>query len=233
MVPEHEVNPLDSLHPHDPEMDASQRAWLTLSIQSHHKVLDLGCGAGRTLVPMAGTGAHCTGVDCDGAALATCQMSLEDQGCHADLIEADFLSWLPSVEDTWDLVCCLGNTFCLLWQIDQAVEFLESVREHLAPGGRLVVDDIPGDLWPEVTQGRWQEGIDPGSGRQLVWAEDDAVFTLRAPAEADAGAWSLGPSDRPLRLWTAGSLHLAAIATGYSVPFVPPSSGVRVLTPTP
>ena len=214
-------------------MDAAQQAWLLATIQPDHRVLDLGCGAGRTLVPLAEAGASCTGVDRDQVALAACRESLERTGCSADLVTADFGEWLPKVEDTWDMVCCLGNTLCLLWQVEEAMAFLGVVRRHLAPGGLLVIDDIPGDLWPEVIEGRWQEGLDPEHGCQMVWSEDDAVFTFRDPSRADADNWDIGSGDVPMRLWTAGALHLAAIAAGYEVPLVPAGSGVRVLRPVP
>ena len=153
------------------------------------------------------------------------------EGLAADLIEADFHAWVSSSEGTWDLICCLGNTFCQIWDISKATDLMSQVRQRLAPGGCFVIDDIPGDLWPEVAAGYWQEGLDPESGQQLVWADDDLIFTLRPPETADPENWNLSSDDVRLRLWTAGSLQLAAQVAGFEVPFVPEKSGVRVLTP--
>ena len=113
----------------------------------------------------------------------------------------------------------------------EAVALLQRIKSCLRPGGKVVIDDIPGDLWPEVTGGGWQEGIDPESGAQLIWANDDAVFTLRSPERADPEDWTLGPEDQRLRLWTAGALELVARAAGYESPQVASDSGVRILTP--
>ncbi|MEE2908531.1 MAG: methyltransferase domain-containing protein [Planctomycetota bacterium] len=233
MTPDHVINPLDAWYPHEPDLAAAQLAWLQTNVGSDHTLLDLGCGAGRTLVPMAQYGASCTGVDRDDAALLTCRQALEQSGASANLVLDDFCTWLPKAEGAWDVILCLGNTFCLIWQIEEAIALLTAVRRHLAPGGRLIVDDIPGDLWPELIEGRWQAGLDPDHGLQMVWSADDSVFTLRDEARADSENWEIGPEDVPLRLWTAGALHLAAIASGFEVPLVPAGSGVRVLRPVP
>ena len=173
-------NPLDLLHPHEPELDSAQQGWLADRVQQGDRVLDLGCGGGRTLVPLAGRGVICTGVDHDSRGLEWCRATMEQEGVSAELIEADFQQWLSSTEASWDLICCLGNTFCQIWDVTQAVSLLSLVRARLAPGGSFVIDDVAGDLWPEVAAGHWQEGLDPESGTQLVWADDDSVSWVEA-----------------------------------------------------
>ncbi|MBG79958.1 MAG: hypothetical protein CMJ39_04510 [Phycisphaerae bacterium] len=224
-------NPLDILHPHETEVDEAQQSWLSQKVQTGDRVLDLGCGGGRTLLPLVKLGAICTGIDHDPIGLEWFRNSMSDEGLVADLIEADFHEWLSAADGHWDLICCLGNTFCQIWNINKATDLMSQVRQRLAPGGCFVIDDIPGDLWPEVAAGYWQEGLDPDSGQQLVWADDDLIFTLRPPETADPENWNLSSDDVRLRLWTAGSLQLAAQVAGFEVPFVPEKSGVRVLTP--
>ena len=231
-----EGDPLGAIHPHEPEVAATQLSWLLSNVKPGHRVLDLGCGACRTLIPLVAHGATCTGVDRDGTGLVQCREALAASSLEADLVNADFRTWLPGHGGTWDVVCCLGNTFCLLWQIDEAVAVLRAIRDHLADDGMLILDDIPGDLWPEVAQGSWQEGLDPESGRQMVWAPDDAVFAIRDAERADPGCWELRSEgedrpDTPMRLWTAGAMQLAAQAAGFTVPVVPTGAGIRVLTP--
>ena len=231
MTAEGMSNPLDLLHPHAEDIDLAQQAWLADRLRPGARVLDLGCGGGRTLLPLAQHGVICTGIDHDSTGLDWCRKSLAAESLGAELVEADFQEWLDDTEDTWDLICCLGNTLCQIWEVSKAVSLMSQVRTRLAPGGCFVIDDIPGDLWPEVAAGYWQEGLDPESGRQLVWADDDLVFTLRSPEKSDPGNWDLVSEDVRFRLWTAGSLQLAAHAAGFEVPFVPDGSCVRVLTP--
>ena len=44
---------LAAWHPHEPELAESQLLWMQEHIASGQSLLDLGCGAGRTLVPMS------------------------------------------------------------------------------------------------------------------------------------------------------------------------------------
>lgn len=222
---------LDALHPHESEVDSLQQAWLKANVSSGDRVLDLGCGFGRTLIPLAKAGAVCTGIDRDAEVVDQCRESLESMGSTATVVTADAIEWLGSTSETWDVVCCLGNTLCQFWQIDQAIELMNRIRARLEPGGMLVIDDIPGDLWPELTEGNWQAGLDIEQGKQLVWSPDDAVFAIRSSSKIDENDWQIGPDDEPLRLWTSSSLKLVARVAGYSVPLVPANSSVRVLRP--
>ena len=222
---------LEGWHPHEPELSQAQIQWMRDNIPSGRSMLDLGCGTGRVLVPMSEHGLLCTGLDQDRNALEQCREGLTDAGASADLIQADITNWLMESDSEWDVISCLGNTFCLFWNIEEALKLLQEVRRHLSPGGLFVLDDIPGDLWPELIEGRWQEGLDPEDGRQLVWSNDDAIFTIRHGSCVDPDDWNIGPQDVPMRLWTAGALSLAALSSGFEVPVVPAGSGVRVLRP--
>jgi hypothetical protein len=53
---------------------------------------------------------------------------------------------------------------------------------------------------------------------QMVWDDADAVFALRAGDAIAADDWSIGDGERRFRLWTDGSLRLAARAAGLSAP---------------
>ena len=222
---------LDALHPHEPAIDLQQQAWLKANVSSGDRVLDLGCGCGRTLIPLVEAGAICTGLDRDADALDQCRKSMESIGSTATFVNADAIEWLGSTGDVWNVICCLGNTLCQFWQIDQAIKLLSLIRQRLEPGGMLVIDDIPGDLWPELAEGNWQAGLDLEQGKQLVWSADDAVFAIRSSSRIDENDWEIGPDDEPLRLWTSSTLHLVARVAGYSVPHVPADSSVRVLRP--
>ena len=223
---------LDALHPHDSRIDTAQQAWLRSQVSRGDRVLDLGCGGGRILLPLVQAGAICTGIDHDDSALAKCRESLDASSATATLVKADMIEWLSRSHEHWNVVCCLGNTLCQFWEIDRAVELLRCIRSRLVSGGILVVDDVPGDLWPELAEGNWQSGFDDELGRQLVWSSDDAVFAIRSGSNIDENNWEIGPADTPMRLWTSASLRLAAQVAGYSAPFVPDNASVRVLRPS-
>jgi SAM-dependent methyltransferase len=182
------------------------------------RVLDLGCGAGRTLVPLAAAGHELIGIDSRGDAVARCRGALDAAGARADLHEADFLGAWPDGLEGLDAVLCLGNTFMLVADPDDAVDLLRRCAQALGDGGVVVIDDIPNDLWPEVAAGNWVSGLSPDGKLQLAWHASDAVFVLRAGEDVDLGCDRPRDGERLHRLWTDGALRLAARAAGLSAP---------------
>lgn len=214
--------------PHDPERSAAQIDWVTAACRGLN-VLDLGCGDGRIAAALAGHVATLYVLDEDEDALGRCVAACQGRArpLHADMC----LPPLPTA--SVDRVLCLGNTFSLLWQVDRAVAALRTWRGLLSPGGVVVIDDLADDLWPELAQGRWSAGVDDARETQLVWQRDDAVFAIRTGPDIDDTCWDLCDADVPMRLWTAGSLHLAAVMADLAPPERHEAGGVLVLRVAP
>lgn len=181
------------------------------------RVLDLGCGAGRVLVPMGGLGHRVVGLDRSAAALGACRLAVDAAGIDGvELVEADFAEPWPDLGGPFDAVLCLGNTFMAVHDVDDAVALLAQAAAHLRPQGVFVIDDIPGWYWPELAEGHWSAGTSEDDRWQLVWAADDAVFTMRRDEAVNEDDWTLGDDERRFRLWTIGALRLALRASGLS-----------------
>jgi SAM-dependent methyltransferase len=210
---------LDARNPHEPEIDARQRdGLLDLLAPPPRRVLDIGCGAGRVLVPLAQAGHELVGIDRDPATLGACVRELGRGGAHAGLVEGDFTHAGSLPRGPFDAILCLGNTWMTVSDVDVAVALLARLREQLAPDGCIVLDDLPRDFWPELTSGHWLTGISEDGEQQLAWADGDAVFAWRRGGEVDP-AVDLPRAGEPLyRLWTDGALRLAARAAGLSGP---------------
>ena len=112
-----------------------------------------------------------------------------------NLLDANFFDVLPLSEPVDVIVCC-GQTFMLLWNVDDGVNALQLFKRSLRKGGMIIIDDIPGDLWPEVANGGWSNGVNEEETLQLVWAKNDAVFTIREGEQVDAESWELKKNDR-------------------------------------
>ena len=192
------------------------------------EIVDIGFGDGRLLIPLATAGYTMIGVDRDPAAIEACATHCDDVGINAQLIEGDLFDVLPLKQRVEAILCC-GETCMLLSDVDQAVEALRLFRETLQDGGIVVIDDIPGNLWPEVAKGGWANGVNEDASMQFVWAENDAVFALREGDEVDQSSWELGEQDRQFRLWTMGALRLAAKLAGLSAPEVPVAGEVLIM----
>ena len=191
-------------------------------------VVDIGCGDGRILIPLVVAGHRVVGIDLDPAAINACSARCAEIDIDAHLIDGSFFDALPLSEPVDAIVCC-GQTFMLLADVDEAVAALRLFKQSLKGGGLIIIDDIPGDLWPEVAAGRWANGINEDETLQLVWAKNDAVFTIREAKQVDADSWELKESDRNVRLWTMGALKLAAQLADLSVPEVQVEGAVLVM----
>lgn len=110
--------------------------------------LELGCGTGRVLVPLAATGCRVTGVDGSSALLEVARRKVEQSGVGARVLlaQAD-LRTFSLTERGFDFAFCVSNTLMHLnTQADQLAALINA-QHHLRPGGRLLVElfnpDIP------------------------------------------------------------------------------------------
>jgi len=193
---------------------------LTLLGDSPKKVLDIGCGDGRLLLPIALAGHEVTGIDIDEKAISACAAACAKADVDATLIDGSAFDLLPSLEPVDAIVCC-GNTFMLFADIEEGVELLTLCKTSLRGEGIVIIDDIPSDLWPELIEGRWCNGVNEEATLQLVWSKNDGVFAIREGDQVQKDNWELGEDDRLLRLWTMGELRLAALLSDLSPPESP------------
>jgi SAM-dependent methyltransferase len=221
---------LDDNRPHDEITSAAQIASvLALLGESPKRVLDLGCGAGRVLIPLAVAGHDVTGLDHNATALRRCREDLERSGVEARLFGSDFARPESIPSGPFDAALCLGNTFMQIVDVDAAVDLMTRIAALLVPGGPFLLDDLPADQWPELTEGNWTSGISEDGRMQLVWHPCDAVFALRSGDAVDPAGWRIKRADAMFRMWTDGALRAAARAAGLSGPERPVAASVLVM----
>jgi SAM-dependent methyltransferase len=109
-------------------------------------VLELGCGTGRVLLPLARNHHTITGLDQSHAMLTQCRAKLAAEPaevrhrvtlCEADV--RDFAVALPTREGFTLAIAPFRVLQHLTTTADQ-VRCFERIRQHLAPGGRFVFD---------------------------------------------------------------------------------------------
>jgi len=105
-------------------------------------VLEVGCGTGRILLPIARDGRAITGVDGSREMLARCEAKLAAEPAdvrervtlhHADVREL-------AIGGRFALVIAPFRILQHMVAIDDQLQFLDGVARHLAPGGRFVFD---------------------------------------------------------------------------------------------
>ena len=118
--------------------------------------LDLGCGTGRTLVPLAEAGIEVEGLDPAPEMLAICQQKLEAAGKTANLHEGTMEAL--DLKKKFHSIIIPGASFQLLTDPADAVQALNKSREHLEPGGQLLISlYIPWfEIVNDVAQGQWR-----------------------------------------------------------------------------
>ncbi|MHB8645263.1 MAG: class I SAM-dependent methyltransferase [Thermomicrobiales bacterium] len=107
-------------------------------------VLDLGCGAGRFLVPLAEAGYMITGVDTSAAMLDAARALVGEAGCAANVtLGQDDIRSLATLGDArFALAFCAQNTFLHMSDTASQQAALRAIAAHLRPGGLLILDLI-------------------------------------------------------------------------------------------
>jgi SAM-dependent methyltransferase len=100
--------------------------------------LELGCGSGRLLVPLAGQGYKIVGVDSSVPMLRLAQQKADASGIKLQLNHADMRSF--NLGRRFRTIVCAGNSFQHLLHRQDVETCLASVRSHLMRTGRLVLD---------------------------------------------------------------------------------------------
>ncbi len=111
--------------------------WLELAAQTGDPILELGCGTGRVLIPLAKAGNHIVGVDHDPAMLRALQAGIGLQVTPAPaLIVADIRRFHFALQFPLIILPC--NTLSMLKE-NERLACLECVCRHLKPGGLFAV----------------------------------------------------------------------------------------------
>jgi SAM-dependent methyltransferase len=110
--------------------------------ESGGRVLEVGCGTGRILIPTARAGVEVVGLDLSSHMLAVCRQRLahEAEGVRSrvKLVQGDMRTF--DLEATFALVTLPFRPFQHLLTVADQLSCLSNIRRHLIEGGRLVLD---------------------------------------------------------------------------------------------
>lgn len=160
-------------------------------------VLELGCGTGRKLIPIASDGHPCVGLDLSPDMLAEAQRKADERGVTVEWAQGDMRAF--DLGRTFDVVLIAANSLLHLHDADDLVSCFRSVRRHLAPGGRVVFDIFN----PSVRLLAGADGVrrareslsftDPDRGGVRV----DVAETYDALTQVTRGTWFLSTDSEP------------------------------------
>ncbi len=151
--------------------------WRVMAADAAGPVLELGCGTGRILIPLARAGADVTGLDLAPHMIERCRAKLADESPEvrerARLVVADMTSF--ELGRQFALITVPFAGFQHLRTVDQQLACLACCRRHLRPGGKFVLD-LPNPDPAPPSHMQHQGPTDGEATAQIVdWADGRRV----------------------------------------------------------
>ncbi len=108
-------------------------------------ILELGCGSGRTLVPLAAAGLQVVGLDHSRAMLDRARQRLQAEASldRATLVQGDMADL--NLGRSFTLIIVPLHTWMHLTTTEAQLASLRCIEQHLQPGGHLIID-LPAPL---------------------------------------------------------------------------------------
>lgn len=133
----------------------------TLRMKKGTRVLDLACGQGRHVIPLAQHEMRVTGVDASVSLLREARQRARARGVRASFMKGDMRTFCD--DGQYDVVLVLGNSFGYFSDKDNE-RVLSAIATSLKNGGWLVLDlsNTAGMLRRQMT-GKWTQKIPGGT----------------------------------------------------------------------
>lgn len=116
--------------------------YLRRATASGGRTLELGCGTGRILVPIAEKGHQITGLDLSTHSLSICQQKLKSitniNTDHVQLVQGDMTNF--QLENRFELAIIPNHGFQHLIVIAQQLACLRRINHHVAMNAKLIFD---------------------------------------------------------------------------------------------
>lgn len=168
--------------------------WIEEARRADGRVLELACGTGRLLVPLARAGVTVTGLDLSPGMLAVARRKLaaesEDVRDRVTLVEGDMSDF--SLEGRFGLIFVAFNAFYIL---DDAAQWaaLAAIQRHLTPEGWLLLDVFDPSVSTIAHYLGSNDGLlrqrhtftDPASGNRVIQWESRRYDVENQLAETD------------------------------------------------
>lgn len=114
------------------------------------RILEAMVGSGRVLIPLLESGLSVDGVDSSSEMLASCRQRCEERGLTTQLYQFDLQNL--ALPHHYEVIIIVGGSFLLIEDRTESIQALHRLYEHLAPGGKLILDIFLPDHQFETNQ---------------------------------------------------------------------------------
>jgi len=184
-------------------LDFDLAYWVETARAAAGPVLEIGCGTGRVLLPVAKAGVDVDGIDAAPAMIAR----LKDKAAAAGLALRTEVADMRAFEmgRRYKRVFCAFNGFAHCETIPDQLACLRSAHRHLEPGGAVVLHmSYPGPAYwlePEGKAVLEHEVALPGGGKIQMW-DNRKKDPVAQRQDSEVEIWELDATDRPKTVHT-------------------------------
>lgn len=124
---------------HEKAPDSREVAFYERQIEHYGSpVLELACGSGNYLVTLSSSDVEISGLDISDEMLSAAEKKAEKQNIETKLTNADMRNF--ELNQKFALIFIAGNSLQHLNTLADVEACFESVKRHLAPGGRFIIE---------------------------------------------------------------------------------------------
>ncbi len=149
--------------------------YLEQSVNYGDPVLELACGTGRVSIPIAKSGFDVTGIDISSGMLNSAAVDAAEAGAKINFIKGDIRNF--EIDKKFNLVIFPFNSIAHLLDLESVNGCLNSVRKHLLPDGRFIVDFFNPDFkyFTRDQSVSYPVGAypDPDTGEKVILTENN------------------------------------------------------------
>jgi len=124
--------------------------------QSRARVLDVPCGSGRHVIPLAEAGLKVCGIDIAEENIRNLKREKADRHLDFEIVQADILEY--NLAQEFDLAICMGNSFAMFGH-DMMKSFIKKIFNALTPGGKFLINtgSAAESILPNLKDKDWYE----------------------------------------------------------------------------
>ncbi len=185
------------------------------------RVLDVACGTGQHAIALAKRGYEVLGVDVSEGMVAQARQNATAAGVKVTFLQAGFGELLGLVEQSYDVVLCLGNSLPSLLSANSLKDALADMAVVLVPGGLLIVQNLNYDrIWPKrerfMPLQTHRQGDEEWLFFRLMDFHNETLTFNMVILHKNGGVWSYGAEATELRPIFKEDLERLLKQTGFA-----------------